>query len=407
MNSYMKRYLIFILIFLNISAFAQDRLTLTEEELPTIVERIIDKRDSVKNDGYKMRKISAHVNLEFAGSLNAYFTEGEFDEMSFKMNRVRLEIYGRLHDKLSYHFRQSFNKYSNPYSLDNMSSSIEYANIKWHPNEYFDLVAGKQYLAVAGYEGYVNGLKVREFSEFNNNFEVYQTGLKGVVKFTPNQHVVLQVTNIRNSSDGEVYWYGLPQGIESTKFPLLGTLNWNGWFADKSVHLMYSASAGQLAKGKNIYHFMCGNIYQKGPILAYLDVLYSRSAIDAQQRITMLQGSHLDFLNTTAQNTQYLTFIADVDYQFHPKWNAYLKGAYETASVYCENGVFAKGRYITSWNAQACLEWFPFTEDKGFKVFAHYVYKGHILSDNAKTLGAAMPNTQRVSLGIQYIIPVL
>ena len=201
----------------------------------------------------------------------------------------------------------------------------------------------------------------------------------------------------------------MPDGVEPSKFPLIGTLNWNGWFADRSINLMYSASAGQLAKGKNVYYFMCGNIYQKGPILAYLDVLYSRSAIDSQQRITGLLNC-----GETVQNTQYLTFIADVDYQFHPKWNAYLKGAYETACIYKSYGrtllgdtKFEKGRYMTSWNAQACLEWFPFTEDKGFKVFAHYVYKGHILSDYAKTLGAVKPDTQRISLGIQYIIPVL
>ena len=118
----------------------------------------MDRRDSIRNDGYKIRKIRSHINLEFASSANAYFSDGRFDEVSFKMNRVRLEIYGRLNDHLSYHFRQSFNKYSNPYSVDNMSSSIEYANIKWHQSERFELVAGKQYLAVAGYEGYVNGL---------------------------------------------------------------------------------------------------------------------------------------------------------------------------------------------------------------------------------------------------------
>lgn len=402
----MKKLLLFLLIFLNISAFAQNRMTLTDEELPSVVERIMDKRDSLKNEGYKVRKITTHFNLEFAGSLNSCWKDGKFDEMYFKMNRVRLEFYGRLHDKLSYHFRQSFNKNSTPYSLDNMAASVEYANIKWHTGENFDLVLGKQYVVVAGYEGYVNGLKVREFSEFNNNFEIYQTGVKGVMRLSPNHHLSLQVTNNRNSADDEIYKYGLPEGVDPTKLPFLGTLNWNGWFADKSVHLMYSASAGQLAKGKNVYHFMCGNIYQKGQILAYLDVLYSRSAIDAQQRITMLQNPEKGF-HTTAQNTQYLTFIANVDYQFHPKWNAYVKGAYETASVYEENGYFAKGRYITSWNAQACLEWFPLTEDKGFKVFAHYVYKGHDVSEYAKTLGAAKPDTQRISLGIQYIIPVL
>ena len=398
----MNRILLLLSILIPSIAYSQNHKTLiAEDQLPTVVERIMDRRDSIKNDGYKIRKIRSHINLEFAGSANAYFTAGKFDEASFKMNRVRLEIYGKLNSHISYHFRQSFNKYSNPYSVDNMSSSIEYANIKWTASDRFDLVAGKQYLAVGGYEGYVNGLKVREFSEFNNYFEIYQTGLKGVVKFTAQQHLILQVTNNRNSADESMYLYGLPEGVEPSKVPLLATVNWMGWFADGAVNLMYSASAGQLAKGKNVYHFMCGNVYEKDPFLAYFDVLYSRSALDSQQRITSLQGQY------TAQNTQYLTFIANLDYRFLPKWNAYIKGAYETAGVYETNGIFAKGRYITSWNAQACLEWFPFTEDQGFKVFAHYVYKGHELSDKAKALGAVKPHTQRISIGIQYVIPVL
>jgi hypothetical protein len=405
----MKKLLSALSILFPLWASAQEPETVVSEyDLPTIVERIMDKRDSIRNEGYQIRKIRSHFNLEFAGSGNAYFTEGQFDEASFKMNRVRLEIFGRLHDHLSYHFRQSYNRYSNPYSVDNMSSSIEYAYIKWHHKSgKFDLLAGKHYLAVAGYEGYVNGLLVREFSDFNNNVEIYQAGVMGVWKMHQNHHLMFQVTNNRNSSDSEMYLYGLPDGIQPTKFPLLGTINWNGWFADKSLHLMYSASAGQLAKNKNIYYLMCGNIYEKGPVLAYLDVLYSRSGIDSQQRITTLQGQGRGMLPATAQNTEYLTFIANVDYQFSPKWNAYLKGVYETAGVYEANGIFEKGRYITSWNAQACLEWFPFTEDKGFKVFGHFLYKGYRLEDNAAALGAYIPHTQRISLGIQYIIPVL
>lgn len=391
----MKRLFIIFLLVIPVVVAAQD-------------EALISYDDSTKTILKNLRHIKSHINLEFASSANMYFTGNDFDEMSFKINRVRLEILGRLNDDLSYHFRQSFNKYSNPYSVDNMSSSIEYANIKWHHRSgRFDLVAGKQFLAVAGYEGYVNGLMVREFSDFNNNFEIYQTGLMGVVKLTPDHHLMLQVTNNRNSVDSEMYLYGFPDGLESSKVPLLGTVNWNGWFADKSIHLMYSASVGQLAKGKNVYYLMCGNIYEKGPVIAYLDVLYSRSAIDSQQRITTLQAQSRGILPVTAQNTRYLTFIANIDYRFHPKWNGYIKGVYETAGVYEENGIFAEGRYLTTWNAQACVEWFPFTEDKGFKVFAHYLYKGHYLTENAKKLGAYMLDTQRISLGIQYIIPVL
>ena len=390
----MKRLLVLIAVTMPLTVFAQSKV-------------LIPYNDSTQVLLKDFRKISSHINLEFASSLNAYFTGNQFDECSFKMNRVRLEIYGKLHSRLSYHFRQSYNKYSNPYSVDDISSSIEYANLKWHVNDKLDLVVGKQFLAVAGYEGYVNGLLVREFSDFNNYFEVYQTGLMGTVNFSPTQSITLQLANNRNSSDSDMYLYGLPDGVQSSKIPILGTVNWNGFFADGSVHLMYSASFGQLAKGKNVYYLMCGNVYQKGPVLAYLDVLYSRSALDSQQRITTLQGQSRGSLPVTAQNTQYLTFIANVDYRIAPKWNVYLKGAYETSDVYETNTIFTKGRYITSWNMQGCVEWFPFTEDKGFKVFAHYVYKGYDLTAAAVNLGADMPHTQRVSLGIQYIIPVL
>ena len=151
---------------------------------------------------------------------------------------------------------------------------------------------------------------------------------------------------------------------------------------------------------------MCGNIYKKGPILAYLDVLYSHSALDTQQRITTLQGVGVNG-GVTAQNVEYLTLIANVDYKIAPKWNVYLKGAYETSSVYEDNSIFKSGKYVTSWNMQGCVEWFPVEVDKGFKVFAHYVYKGYELTDLAKNIGAVKPHTQRISLGIQYIIPVL
>ncbi len=391
-------------LLLPVLATAQNETLISEKDsIPSLVERIIAEREG----GYKIRKIKSNINLEFYTSANAYFTENEFDDLSFKLNRVRLEIEGRLNDHLSYHFRQSFNKYSNPHSVDNLSSSIEYANITWHASDRFNLVAGKQFVALGGYEAYVNALRVREFCEFNNNVAVYQAGIMGVVQFNPAQQLILQVVNNRSGSDSDLYIYGRPDGIEAAKIPLLATVNWNGFFLDDALHFRYSASMGQLAKGKNIYYLTCGNIYEKYPFVAYLDVMYSREGIDSQQRITTLQGQGRGMLPVTAQNTQYLSFIANLDYQFHPKWNAYIKGAYETASIYEANAIFAKGRYMTSWNAQACLEWFPFAEEKGFKVFAHYLYKGHQLTENAEVMMASMPHTQRISLGLVYVIPVL
>ena len=400
----MKRLFIAILCLLPMAAAAQNQTLISpDDSIPSLVERIIAGHE----DGIKDKNIKSNINLEFYTTANAYFTDGKFDEVSFKMNRVRLEFVGQVTDRLSYHFRQSFNKYTNPYSMDNLSSSIEYANITWQTTEKFSLVAGKQFVALGGYEAYVNAMRLMEFCDFNNNVAVYQAGLMGVMQFTPSQQLIVQLVNNRSGSDSDLYLYGRPEGIDAAAFPLLATLNWNGLFLDDALHFRYSASAGQLAKGKNIYYLTCGNIYEKDPVIAYLDVMYSREGIDSQQRITALQGQGRGMLPVTAQNTQYLSFIANFDYQFSPKWNAFVKGAYETAGVYEANGIFKKGRFMTGWQAQACLEWYPFTESKGLKVFAHYLYKGYELTENAEVMMASMPHTQRISLGMVYVIPVL
>ena len=400
----MKRLFIAILCLLPMAAAAQNQTLISpDDSIPSLVERIIAGHE----DGVKDKNIKSNINLEFYTTANAYFTDGKFDEVSFKMNRVRLEFVGQVTDRLSYHFRQSFNKYTNPYSMDNLSSSIEYANITWQTTEKFSLVAGKQFVALGGYEAYVNAMRLMEFCDFNNNVAVYQAGLMGVMQFTPSQQLIVQLVNNRSGSDSDLYLYGRPDGIDAAGLPLLATLNWNGLFLDDALHFRYSASAGQLAKGKNIYYLTCGNIYEKDPVIAYLDVMYSREGIDSQQRITALQGQGRGMLPVTAQNTQYLSFIANFDYQFSPKWNAFVKGAYETAGVYEANGIFKKGRFMTGWQAQACLEWYPFTESKGLKVFAHYLYKGYELTENAEVMMASMPHTQRISLGMVYVIPVL
>ena len=294
-------------------------------------------------------EVSAHMNLEFYTSAAAYFTEGSFDEAAFKINRVRMEILGSFSKEFNWHFRQSFNKYSNPHALDNLSSSIEYAYVNWKPSDKFNMTVGKQFVALGGYEYYLNANKVREFSEFNDNVSVYQAGLGIAYNFSPTQELVLQITNIRNGEDKDMYIYGRPEGVGKAKVPVISTLNWNSWYADKAIQLRYAAAWGQQAKGKNILYLTAGNTYEKGPIIAYLDVMYAREGLDSHGIITDMQGPSV-LTPTTAMNTEYLTFIADIDYRFHPHWNAYIKGAYETAGVYQENGIFEKGLYRTTWN---------------------------------------------------------
>ena len=157
-------------------------------------------------------------------------------------------------------------------------------------------------------------------------------------------------------------------------------------------------------EGKNALYLTAGNIYENGPVLAYLDVLYARQGLDSHGIITELQGSNVP-MPVTAQNTEYFTLIGNVDYRIHPHWNVYVKGVYETARVYKSNGTFEKGLYKSSWNAQACVEYFPMKNSE-LLIFAHLLYKGYNLTNRAQALGGISPDKQRLSIGLVYSIPV-
>lgn len=389
----MKRLFILALLVLPFYAFAQND-TACDDSLTSVVERLIDK------------KINTNFNIDFGSSINGYFSDGKLTGTSMKLNVLRLDIKGKISDQFSFRFRQSYNKSYVKASNDNVVPALEYVNIKWHPSEDFSLTLGKQFIVIGGYEALETSLYIREFSDFNDNLSYYRLGLTGVVSLDEkhNHELQIQLANNRNGSDADLYEYGLPAGVEPTKFPFITAVCWNGYFADRALNLIYAASVAPAARNKNIYYLTCGNIYKKGPVFAYLDVMYSREDIDTQQRITRLQSSSSP---VTAHNAEYLSFIAHFDYRFHPKWNAYIKGAYETSSISASDGVFEAGRYMTNWNAQASVEWLPFTKNKGIKIYAHYVYKGYELEGPAKIFAAGLPTYQRISLGLQYVIPVL
>lgn len=347
---------------------------------------------------------SSNMNLQFYTSLAGDFTDGALDEAAFKLNGVRLEILGEFDKNFSYHFRQSYNKYSNPHALDNLSSSIECALVKWQVSPRFALTVGKQAIELGGYEYWVNPIKVREFSDFNNNLACWQAGVSGNYAFSETQTLTMQVVNNRSDGDEASFLYGRPEGVEKVKAPLLGTLNWDAYFCDKALNLRYSASYGQLADKRGILYLTCGNVWKRGPLLAYVDLMYSREGVDSKGMVSELSAARPGG-GVTAQHVSYLTTIANVDYRIHSHWNLYLKGAYETGGVYKTNGPYEEGAYRRTWNFQACAEYFPMKNSE-LLIFFHLLYKHYGMTERAQALGARSYDTQRVSLGLVYTIPV-
>lgn len=106
------------------SVQAQDPL-IEPEEGRTLLERFTKGGKSIS---------SSSMNLQFYTSAAANFIDGSLDEAAFKINGVRLELLGDFGKNFAYHFRQSFNKYSNPRAVDNLSSSVECAYVDWRMN---------------------------------------------------------------------------------------------------------------------------------------------------------------------------------------------------------------------------------------------------------------------------------
>lgn len=356
--------------------------------------------------GDKAKTLSAHMNFHFCTTGTADFEDFSMTETKFRMRRLRMEIYGSFAPKFSYHFRQSFNHETKPGIEDNIASSVELAFVKWSPSPKFSLTTGKQFMALSGYECWVNGVKVREFSDFNNTLSPCQVGIAGTYHFNPNHEVTLQVVNNRSNKDEDTYAYGLPVGVEKSKVPLTATANWIGYFLDRALMLQYSASLGKMAKGHNVTYLTCGNVWERGPILAYLDFMYSREGLDSKGLISNIPTINEEGKGVTAQYAEYFTTIANFDYRFHPRWNAFVKGVFETGGIYRTNNMYEKGLYKKTWNAQVCLEYLPLKEDSNLRFYLHLLYKQQLLTEKARTLGAASNNIQRITLGLVYTIPV-
>ena len=376
--------------------YAQSESMVSSTDNVPLLERMTDGK----------RKVDwADMNIQFCSAADVSFNNAKLDEAAFKVHRIRLEVLGGFHEKFSYHFRQSLNQYTTPnIPLDNLSGSVELAMVGWQLNDKWKLTAGKQPVQFSGYECWVNAIKVRHYSDFNNTIPCYQAGLNAAYKMNANHEFNFQVTNNRNGDSADQFMYGLPEGVEPTKIPLLATVNWDGYFVDHAMQLRYSLSYGQLAKNKNVFYFTCGNVWDKKPFLGYIDFMYSREGIDTKGLISELSATLADG-GVTAQHVHYFTTILNFDYRVHKHWNVYAKGAYELGGVYKANGPYEKGLYRRTWNAQLCAEYFPM-DNSELRIYLHLLYKDHGLTSRARALGADDYTSQRISLGLVYTIPV-
>lgn len=359
--------------------------------------------EELTNMKKKTDKFNLFLNMQ--GSFDLNFRDG-LDNGSFKMRQLRIEAKGQITPWLSYRYRQRLNR-SNDGSgmMDNVPTSIDYAMIGVKPIEDLTFNIGKQCAAYGGIEFDLNPIEIYEYSDMIDNMSNFMTGLNTIYDLTPTQQLQLQILNSRNGSMESTY--GVSPDIRPSKLPLVYTLNWNGSFSDV-FKTRWSASAMSEAKDKWLYYLAFGNELTLDKFNMFVDVMYSSEDIDREGIITSIVPKDMLGNEETgyhhAFDIRYLSLVAKLNYRFLPKWNVFVKGMYETASVAKANEGIEKGKYRTSWGYLAGIEYYPMKTNLHF--FLTYVGRSYDFTNKAEVFGSSNYNTNRLSLGFIYQLPV-
>lgn len=348
-----------------------------------------------------------NLDLELHAGFYGDFQGGKLDEAAFRFKDVKLNISGEVNDRLSYSYRQRLNGSFDGPTLDNLNESIEYAYIGYKLSDRFTLTAGKQDAFFGGWEYDPNPLEIYQYSDMNDYIPCFLTGVGLAYQASETQEIRIQVTDSRMGSLEDDYGR-LPEGIEKPKVPLYYFLNWNSSYLDERVNLRYSASVAEQAKGKYMYNIFAGQNLETGPVYAYLDVMYSRGQLDPLgilSYLTVPEEEAEDAIPVRLQNCDYFSLVAEVKYRFHPKWQLFAKGMYETASIYKAYDEYEKGKYRTAWGYQGGLEYYPMADDN-LHLFVNAIGQALTLTERAKAFDMSLDNTLCLAVGFVYKLPL-
>ena len=394
----MKKLMFMLLILGSIQGVYAQR---TEKSKKFMVDKtLFEELTDVKK---KSDKFNLYLNMQ--GGFDANFRDG-FEEGTFKMRQLRIEMKGNINNWLSYRYRQRLNRSNDGGGMiDNVPTSIDYAGIGIKLNNRFNLFAGKQCTAYGGIEFDLNPIDIYDSSDMIEIMSNFMTGLNIGYNLTSSQQLNLQILNSRNGSFDSTYGIteneeGKLPDLKSGKLPLVYTLNWNGTFND-IFKTRWSASILNEAKSKNMYYYALGNELNLDKFNMFLDFMYAQEGIDRNGTITGIvgrPGGHNVF------DTGYLSVVTKLNYRFLPKWNVFVKGMYETASVTKSTEDIAKGNYRTSWGYLAGVEYYPMETNLHF--FLTYVGRSYNFTSRAKILGQEDYSTNRISVGFIWQMPV-
>lgn len=248
----MKRSLPLFLLLISCcigKCFAQDTIT-APENVNTELEYTKTKKQPIS--------ITFDVRADWEYHVSGI--KDKKDESAFAGKFLNFTLHGNINKYFSYHFRYRFNKVN---TASDFFNATDYAYLNYDINKNWRVSAGKQVIAIGGFEYDKAPIDVYFYSGYANNISTcYEFGVSGQYMTNDGRNtIMLQITNSpftdkenRFNPSGALYSYNL------------------AWYGNYGVfNSIYSVNMVEYADGKYINYIALGNQFNFGPISWYID----------------------------------------------------------------------------------------------------------------------------------------
>ncbi|MFL9483132.1 porin [Chitinophagaceae bacterium LWZ2-11] len=390
----MNRIILFI-----IAVFACCRLSAQgkEKQIDTSINHTrriipIEKAELLKN-------IDMIANMQYG--LLSDFNNGEYTDSKFSMNQFRLEIKGKVFDKVYFRFRDRYTRNTTPQSVDNISYSTDLAYIAVDVSPKVTIALGKMCAAWGGYEFDMNPIDIYAYNDIVEYADNFLSGAQVEWKAAKNHSFTFQLMNSRTQSFQQIY--GTIPGIEESKFPAAIVGNWTGKFADGKFQTIWSYSIFTEAKKRQMYYTALGNQFHAKNLTIQYDFKLSREGLDRKGIVSSIVPK--SYYPYAVDDAMYIEHWLRGEYFFTPKWSASLIGMVSDAYWTANPDPNKDNHLRTAWGIIPSVEFYPF-KDFNLKFFASYVGRFYNYSDYSKTkFGSVNSTTGQFTIG--FISPLV
>jgi hypothetical protein len=349
-----------------------------------------------------LKNMSMIANMNFA--LRNEFINDDYTGTRFKNEQFRLEIRGKVHDKVYFRFRDRYTRAQTSESIDNLSRSVDLAYIRVDVSNKFNFSAGKLCADWGAFEFDYNPIDIYEYSDIIEYADNFLTGVGASYQAHPNHQFTIQVLDSRTKSYDELY--GPQPNFEASKAPLAFVANWRGNLFDGKVKTIWSYALHNEAKDASMSYIALGTELTLGKFVVAYDFKYSKEELDRTHLISDIVPDAI--YPYALANTLYVGHWVHLHYRLTEKVNLAFFGMLDIANW--ENShndplnPTGEEHIRNAYGYIPVIEYYPFN-DLNLRFFANWVGRVYKYSDYAKSrMGVGDYSTGRFTVG--FVTPL-